>query len=93
LPFDIPPEVTEEKLLQVGVIVSAEQQLQEDRPWYPGIDDAMDMSMAQLHRPSPPPPGMPLSQATLATPPWPRRTPRREEAWDLWADSQLVSVS
>jgi hypothetical protein len=43
--YEIPPELTEEEQLQVVVIVSAEQQRQEDYRRYPGINDATAISI------------------------------------------------
>jgi hypothetical protein len=44
------PELTGEEALQVAVILGVE----EEKRWYAGIDDAMVLSIAQLHRPQPP---------------------------------------
>jgi hypothetical protein len=79
----MPPKLTEED----AAILSEEE---EERSKYTGIEDALALSMAQLHHPPLPPPGPP----SLQTPPRPRRAARKEaEAWDPWPAPQPPALA
>jgi hypothetical protein len=85
--FGMSPKLTEEKLLQVTVIVSVEK----EKRRFLCIDDALALSMAQLYHPLWPPPGMPPPPPMS---PRPRRTPRsNDEAWGICPDSEPVPTS
>jgi hypothetical protein len=60
--FQMPPDLTEEVALQVGIILSEEK----ERCRYLDINDVPTLSVAKLHRPPPPPPGTPSPLG----PPW-----------------------
>jgi hypothetical protein len=67
LPFVMLPELSEEEELQVAVLISAE----EERWTFPGIEDALTLSVA------PSPPHGPPSPHPPWTPPRPRRDAAR----------------
>jgi hypothetical protein len=75
--YVLPPELTEDEELQVAVLVSAE----EEKRVFPGLEDALAISV----EPPPPPRRQP--------PPSPPRTPPRlgyavvHEAWDPWLEA------
>jgi hypothetical protein len=78
----LPPELTEDEKLQVAVLVNAE----EEKRAFPGLEDALFLSVA----PPPPPRRQP--------PPSPPRAPPRPghakaaEAWDPWPEADAPAI-
>jgi hypothetical protein len=68
-PYDLPPELTEEKELAVAILISQD----EERRAFPELADALDLSMAP-----PPPPGTPPIQPPGTLPARPPREARVE---------------
>jgi hypothetical protein len=50
-PSELPPELTEDEQLQVAILVSAE----EEKRAFPGLEDALTLSVAPPPPPGPPP--------------------------------------
>jgi hypothetical protein len=74
LPYDIPPELTEDEHLVVAILISQE----EERRAFLGYEDALALSVAPP--PSPGPPPMQPPGTLLARP----RREARVEPWDPW---------
>jgi hypothetical protein len=78
--YVLPPELMEDKELQVAVLVSAE----EEKRAFPGLEDALFLSVV------PPPPPPPPRRQPLPSPPHaPPRPGHAEvaEAWDPWPEA------
>jgi hypothetical protein len=67
----MPPELTKEEELAVAVLISKE----EEKRAFPGLNDALVLSVAP-----PPPPGPPQPPRTPLRP----RRDARDEPWDAW---------
>jgi hypothetical protein len=83
--YVLPPELAKDEELQVAVLVSAD----EEKRAFPGLEDALFLSVAP-----PPPPPPPRRQPAPSPPRAPPRPGHAEaaEAWDPWPEADALTI-